>query len=456
MSKLSKTIFVCNNCGFETVKWYGKCPGCSEWNTLTEEIRDTGANNAVKAKTLRDLAKTVKINEINSAGEQRYLTGIGELDRVLGGGLVKGSLVLLGGQPGIGKSTLVLQVCQSLGKQGDVLYITGEESEKQLKMRALRLGVSSDNLYILTETDLESCVEQIKTLKPKFVIVDSIQTMNHSQISSSPGSIVQVRECTNAFMHTAKSLDVSIFIVGHVNKDGAIAGPKVLEHIVDTVLYFEGERHLSYRILRAVKNRFGSTNEIGVFEMQDTGLAEVENPSLMLLSGRPLGVSGSTVACVLEGSRPILAEVQTLVSPSGFNNPRRMATGFDYNRLNLILALLEKRSGYRFANQDCYVNVVGGLSLDEPAADLPVALALVSGLKDIPISEDITAFGEVGLAGEIRAVSRAQERIIESARLGFKRCVLPYNNLKKLKIKNYNIELIGVKTIRHAFEAVIA
>lgn len=450
-----KSIYVCNNCGYETVKWYGKCPSCSEWNTLVEEIRENKKGSAVKSNSLPRAVRVSKINEISTVGEARHYTGMKELDRVLGGGIVKGSLILLGGEPGIGKSTLVLQISQNLCKDGDVLYISGEESERQLKLRANRLGVTSDNLYIMPETDLESCIEQIKTLNPAFVIVDSIQTMNNAQMNSTSGSVSQVRECTNALMHIAKSMDTSIFIIGHVNKDGAIAGPKVLEHIVDTVLYFEGERHLSYRILRAVKNRYGSTNEIGVFEMQSEGLLEVENPSLMLLSGRPVGVSGTCVACIIEGSRPILAEVQALVSPTSFGNPRRMATGFDYNRMNLLLALLEKRAGYFFANQDAYVNVIGGLRLDEPAADLSVALALVSSLKDVPVTDNIIAFGEVGLAGEIRSVSYVEERINEAARLGFKQCILPYNNLRKLKEKNYGIDLIGVKSVRQAFNAIM-
>lgn len=450
-----KSIFVCQNCGYETKKWYGKCPGCGEWNTLVEEIRENDKQSAVKAKTLSQNVRINKISEISMEGESRYLSGMKEVDRVLGGGIVKGSLILLGGEPGIGKSTLVLQICKSLSSQGNVLYISGEESQRQIKLRANRLGVNSENLYIMTSTDLESSIEQIKALKPSFVIVDSIQTMHNAEMASAPGSVSQVRECTNALMLLAKSMDTSIFIIGHVNKDGAIAGPKVLEHIVDTVLYFEGERHLSYRILRSVKNRYGSTNEIGVFEMQSEGLIEVENPSLMLLSGRPVGVSGTCVACIIEGSRPILAEVQALVTPTSFGNPRRMATGFDYNRISVLLALLEKRAGYFFSNQDVYVNVVGGLRLDEPAADLSVALALVSSLKDVPVADNIIAFGEVGLAGEIRSVTNAEERITEAARLGFKQCILPFNNLKKLKEKDYGIDLIGVKNVRQAFNAII-
>ena len=448
----SKTIFVCNDCGAESPKWQGKCSDCGAWNTFVEQISTPASMTKAKASFVT--AQAVKLNDIVALGEHRFKTGFSELDRVLGGGIVKGSLVLLSGDPGIGKSTIILQICEFLGKEHEILYVSGEESERQLKIRAKRLGVASDNLSVLTETNVETITDYIESTKPSIVMVDSIQTMNMSEISSSPGSVSQVRESTNAFLKVAKSLDISIIIVGHVNKDGAIAGPKVLEHIVDAVLYFEGERNLTYRILRAVKNRFGSTNEIGVFEMMDYGLSEVQNPSLMLLSGRPKNVSGTCVACVMEGSRPILAEVQGLVTTTGFGNPRRMATGFDYNRMNLLLAVLEKRAGYFFSNLDAYINVVGGLKLDEPAADLTVALALISSLKDIVVPEDVIAFGEIGLAGEIRAVSGVESRITEASRLGFRRCIVPVHNLKGISenIKK-SIEVIGVRTIKQAFEA---
>lgn len=452
----SKCFYVCSECGFESPKWYGKCPGCGEWNTMNEEIRETSkvSNSLSSAKKNYHNFTPTLINEINTEDEQRYLTGMSELDRVLGGGLVKGSLVLLGGDPGIGKSTILLQVCQHLGKRLKILYVSGEESRRQLKLRASRLNIDSENLYVLTQTDIECIIEHISEQKPDIVIIDSIQTMRIDSLSSSPGSVTQVRECTNMLMRVAKDLDISIVVVGHVNKDGAIAGPKVLEHVVDAVLYFEGDRQMSYRILRAIKNRYGSTNEIGVFQMAGSGLEEVENPSLMLLSGRPHNVSGTCVTCVMEGSRPILAEVQGLVTSTGFGNPRRMATGFDYNRMSLLLAVLEKRSGYFFSNLDSYINVVGGLRLDETAADLAVAMSLISSLKDIPVNESTIVFGEIGLAGEIRSVSNVMDRITEAQRLGFKRCVLPYHNLKSiLSGDDINIELIGVRNIREAFGA---
>lgn len=449
----TKSIYICSECAFESVKWYGKCPSCNSWNTLTEEIVELEPTSAKRfdsaAVNLSASAKQLK--NISTDNEHRYHTGINELDRVLGGGVVKGSLVLLGGDPGIGKSTMMLQICEYLGQSMRVLYISGEESQRQLKLRADRLGVTTENLSVMAATDAQAICEFIRADKPDLVIIDSIQTMCIAELSSSPGSVPQVRECTNLFLRTAKSSDIPIFIIGHVNKDGAIAGPKVMEHIVDAVLYFEGDRNLSYRILRAVKNRFGSTNEIGVFEMCDNGLVEVENPSQMLLSGRPTNVPGTCVACTLEGSRPILAEVQGLVSTSGFSAPRRMSTGFDYNRFSLIIAVLEKRGGFYFSNLDAYMNVVGGIRLDEPAADLPVALSLVSSLKDAVISEDVVAFGEIGLAGEIRAVSQVQNRINEAVRLGFKKCIVPYASLKQIK-KTDNVEIYGVKTLRQAVE----
>ncbi|MDD6490298.1 MAG: DNA repair protein RadA [Clostridia bacterium] len=452
-----KSLYVCSQCGFESAKWYGKCPGCSEWNTLVEEIRETQKAGYVAPSQRQTAASVpVPITQISTEDEERYHTGSKELDRVLGGGIVKGSLVLLGGDPGIGKSTILLQICRHLGKTLKILYISGEESKRQIKLRASRLNIECDSLYIMTETDVEIVANQIQSEKPDLVMIDSIQTMNFKELNSSPGSVTQVRECTNILMRTSKALDIPCIIVGHVNKDGAIAGPKVLEHIVDAVLYFEGDKQMSYRIIRAAKNRYGSTNEIGVFQMNDTGLCEVENPSLMLLSGRPKNVSGTCVACSMEGSRPILAEIQGLVTNSGFGNPRRMSTGFDYNRMSMLLAVLEKRCGYFFSNLDAYINVVGGLRLDEPATDLAVAIALVSSLKDIIVPENLLAFGEIGLTGEIRAVNHATQRVTESARLGFKKCIIPYHNLKGLIIpSDTDIEIIGVRTIRDAVNVLL-
>ena len=400
-----------------------------------------------------NISRPMAINEISTTDEHRYTTGLTELDRVLGGGIVKGSLVLIGGDPGIGKSTMLLQICEYLGRELRIMYVSGEESARQIKLRATRLGVQSPNLMVLTETDVQYVVEQIRSEKPDLVMVDSIQTMNHTELTSSPGSVTQVRECTNTMMRCAKTLDIPVIIVGHVNKDGAIAGPKVLEHIVDAVLLFEGDRQMTYRILRAVKNRYGSTNEIGVFDMGDHGLRQVENPSQVMLSGRPQDSSGTCVTAVMEGTRPLLAEIQGLATTSGLGMPRRMSTGFDHNRLALILAVLEKRAGYYFSNLDTYVNVVGGLRLDEPAVDLAVALALISSLKDTPIREDTVVFGEIGLAGELRSIAHSDLRIIEAGRLGFTRCILPYHGLKNLTGKTFDgIEVIGAKNIRQAFE----
>lgn len=448
----AKSVYLCSECGYESARWYGKCPGCGAWNTLNEEMIQPEPVSARRSSASSPATVTAApLSRISTDSEHRYHTGVRELDRVLGGGIVKGSLVLLGGDPGIGKSTMMLQICEYLGESMRVLYVSGEESQRQIKLRAERLGVTTESLSVMAATDAQAICEFIRADKPDLVIIDSIQTMAISDLSSSPGSVPQVRECTNLFLRTAKASDIPIFIIGHVNKDGAIAGPKVMEHIVDAVLYFEGERNLSYRMLRAVKNRFGSTNEIGMFEMQDRGLVEVENPSQMLLSGRPVHVSGTCVACVLEGSRPILAEVQGLAATSGFGNPRRMSTGFDTNRFNLILAVLERRCGFYYSNMDTYINVVGGFRLDEPAADLPVALTLVSSLKDTPIDEDLVAFGEIGLAGEVRAVSQAQQRVQEAARLGFTKCILPHACLKGLQ-KVDGIEIYGVKTLRQAVE----
>lgn len=453
MASKIKSVYVCSECGYESAKWYGCCPECREWNTISEEVRESSPKKSVLA--VKSGGTVIRMNEVNEGSEHRFSTGLSELNRVLGGGIVKGSLVLLSGDPGIGKSTILLQICQYLGKTLKVLYVSGEESAHQIKLRAKRLCVTTDNLFLMCETDIELVMHQINNQKPDIVIADSVQTMHYAELASTSGSISQVRECTNLLFKTAKTLDIPIILVGHVNKDGNIAGPKALEHIVDTVLYFEGDRNMSYRILRAVKNRYGSTNEIGVFEMLDTGLSQVENPSLMLLAGRPKNASGTCVACTMEGSRPIFAEVQGLASPSNFGNPRRMSTGFDNNRMAMILAILEKRAGYFFGNMDTYINVVGGLKLDEPAADLSVALALVSSLKDSVVREDVLAFGEIGLAGEIRGVSHCEQRINEAARLGFKRCVISQQNVKGLSASvKKSIEIIGVKNIREAFEAV--
>ena len=421
-----------------------------------EEVRNVASETAKKSLNPAGRSRVYSLSEIDADTEHRFDTGLKELNRVLGGGLVKGSIVLLSGDPGIGKSTLLLQICEFLGKELKILYVSGEESAHQLKLRASRLNVKSDNLSVLCETDAQYICELISSTKPDIVMIDSIQTMNIAELNSSSGSITQVRETTNIFMRTAKSLNIPIIIVGHVNKDGNIAGPKVLEHIVDAVLYFEGDRNFSYRILRAVKNRYGSTNEIGMFEMLDTGLSEVSNPSLMLISGKPKNISGSCIACVMEGSRPIMAEVQSLVTPTGFGNPRRMATGIDYNRMAMLIAVLEKRAGYFIGNMDCYVNIIGGLKIDEPAADLSVALAIVSSLKDYSVPEDVLAFGEIGLGGEIRAVNCCEQRIREASKLGFRRCVVPKYNLSKLKNRaDFDIEVVGVSNIRQAFDAIM-
>lgn len=455
MAGKHKSVYICSECGYESVKWYGKCPQCGEWNTMDEHTPVvTGKKGSGSSLSKAEIKPVKKLGEISSDIEKRMLSGINEFDRVLGGGIVEGSLILLSGDPGIGKSTILLQICETI-KNKKLLYISGEESERQIKLRANRLGVSNENLFICAQTDVSIIVETIKAEKPDMVIIDSIQTMIIDDISSSAGSITQVRESTNVFMHLAKSLGIPIFIVGHVNKDGAIAGPKVLEHIVDTVLYFEGERNYSYRILRSAKNRFGSTNEIGVFEMTQEGLKEVENPSLLMLSGRPKNTSGTCVACTMEGSRPILAEVQGLVTASGFGTPRRMSTGFDYNRMNMIIAVLEKRAGYFFNGMDTYLNIVGGLKLYEPAADLSVAMALVSSLKETIVNENTLAFGEIGLAGEIRAVNNCEQRIAEAQRLGFNRCIIPFHNYKSLsKNIKVNVDIVPVRTIRQAFEAI--
>ncbi|MCQ2450524.1 MAG: DNA repair protein RadA [Clostridia bacterium] len=449
MPPKQKTVFVCNECGAQSPKWAGKCASCGAWNSMEEHlsVQSTSKPLSVSAENITS-AKT--LSKISSADEQRYVTGISELDRVLGGGIVKGSVVLLSGDPGIGKSTILLQICKAFSDKLNIMYVSGEESPNQIKLRASRLSVEGDNVTIVSDTDTLSVCEYIKAQKPDLVMIDSIQTMQISEIASSAGSLVQVRESTNMLLRTGKALEIPILIVGHVNKGGDIAGPKVLEHIVDTVLYFEGERNQSYRILRAIKNRFGSTNEIGVFEMTDKGLMVVENPSAMLLSGRINNVSGGCITCVIEGTRPILSEIQGLVTTTGFGNPRRMANGYDFNRLNMLLAVLEKRLGLFFSNLDTYLNVVGGMRLDEPAVDLAVCMSLVSGLRDIPIGDNVIAFGEVGLSGEIRAVPRALSRIKEAKSLGFTTCIMPKSSYKALTSVPDGIEIIPVKNLKEA------
>ena len=442
MASKTKTVYICNECGYESAKWLGKCPSCNSWNTMEEQVvSSNGSTYSVVTS-----AAATPLSKICTLDEPRYITGISELDRVLGGGIVKGSVTLLSGDPGIGKSTILLQICNALQNKFKILYVSGEESATQIKMRATRIGIESDKVSVMTETDVVSICEYIKSAKPDLVMIDSIQTMQIAELSSSVGSIVQVRESTNMLLRTGKSLEIPIIIVGHVNKGGEIAGPKVMEHIVDTVLYFEGERNQSYRILRGIKNRFGSTNEIGVFEMTEVGLKEVENPSAMLLSGRMSNVSGGCITCVMEGTRPILAEVQGLVTPSGFGNPRRTSTGFDYNRLNLLLAVLEKRIGLNLSNMDAYVNIVGGMRLDEPAADIAIALALISSLTDKIIPDDLIAIGEIGLSGECRGVANVSQRVKEASRLGFTKAVIPIRNYERDKF-DCDIQLIPVKNI---------
>lgn len=452
-----KNVFVCSECGFESAKWNGICPSCGQGNTMIEEIRELSQKS--KGQTIKlnpSQISQIPMSSIDINEETRYSTGFNELDRVFGGGIVKGSLSLLGGTPGIGKSTLLLQICNYLDKSLKILYVSGEESKRQIKMRASRLGVHNENLFIMTETNVSLISAEIELTRPDIVIVDSVQTMSNPESSTFPGSVSQVKECANTFLKISKLFDITVILIGHVNKDGAIAGPKVLEHMVDAVLYFEGDSQTSYRILRAVKNRHGSTNEIGVFRMDNTGLKEVENPSVMLLAGKPQGVPGICVACVMEGSRPILTEVQGLVTTTNFGNPRRMATGFDYNRMSLILAVLEKRAGYFFSSMDAYINVVGGIRLEEPAADLSVAIALVSSLKDIVVNDSVIAFGEIGLAGEIRSVPNCEIRILEAERLGFKKCIIPYYSYKSIiNTSKYNIKIIGAKNVRQAIEEAV-
>ncbi len=448
MAKIKK-LFVCSECGYQSAKWMGKCPECEKWNTFAEEVISEAPAEKYKkeAAISYDKSAFVPLKDINSGEEIRYKTNISELDRVLGGGMVPGEVVLLSGDPGIGKSTLLLQMCKSLNKDLKILYATGEESSRQIKLRAIRLGVDKDNLYIYAGTNLMSIVAIIESQRPDLVIIDSIQTMTISELSSSAGSVTQIRECTQQLILSAKTLEIPIFLVGHVNKDGAIAGPKILEHMVDAVIYFEGERNLSYRIIRAVKNRYGSTNEIGVFEMLGDGLKAVENPSEMLLSGRPENVSGTCVTCVMEGSRPILAEIQALISKSTYPSPKRSANGIDYNRFYMLTAVLEKRCGFFVGNLDIYTNVVGGLKLDETAADLAVLASLISNLLDKPLRHDVAVIGEVGLAGETRSVNRINQRVNEAVRLGFKRIIVPKIDAAKLKNAGENIEIIGISNV---------
>ena len=447
MAKGKKTVFFCQNCGHEETKWLGQCPMCKEWNTFVEE-KVIASSVSASVKTDRDIEKKiVALSQVNTDEQKRFQTGMKELDRVLGGGIVPGSLVLVGGDPGIGKSTLLLQVCQKLAKERQVLYISGEESLSQIKLRANRMGDFSDNMKLFCETNLGTIRDVIEKKQPEFVVIDSIQTMYSEEVASAPGSVSQVRESTNVFMQLAKGLGITIFIVGHVTKEGTVAGPRVLEHMVDIVLYFEGDRHASYRILRGVKNRFGSTNEIGVFEMRQNGLVEVENPSEYMLSGKPENASGSVVACSIEGTRPLLIEIQALVCDTNFGMPRRTATGTDYNRVNLLMAVLEKRIGLHLANCDAYVNIAGGIRMNEPAADLGIVMAIISSYKNKPIAEDIIVFGEVGLSGEVRAVTMPEQRVAEAKKLGFKTCIIPQVSLKSVG-NIEGMEIVGVKSVR--------
>jgi len=447
----TKMVYFCTSCGNETSKWQGRCPSCGQWNTMQEHIEKPSLPGRAASSSVGVSRTPQRLLDVSSNAEIRFTTGNGELDRVLGGGVVIGSLVLIGGAPGIGKSTLLLQICNCLCRNKKVLYVSGEESEKQIKLRAERIGTAPDDLFILSETRLSDILEATQSLNPDILIVDSIQTLYNELSESAPGSVSQVKDCTMALMQLSKSEGITVFVVGHINKDGAIAGPKVLEHMVDCVLYFEGDPNTSYRLLRAAKNRFGSTNEIGVFEMGDTGLSEVPNPSQMLLDGRPEGASGTCVACVIEGTRPLLAEVQALVTKTTFNVPRRTSDGFDYNRAILLLAVAEKRAALKLSAYDSYVNVIGGLQLNEPGADLAVALAIASSYRDQPIPDDLVAIGEIGLTGEIRSVSNMNQRLMEIERLGFKKCIIPQKSSEKLEIPK-NLTVYHVKNLREAIE----
>ncbi len=447
MTKAKKSVFFCQNCGHEESKWLGQCPMCKEWNTFVEEKVTAAGPGSMKE---RREAQVVSLNDVSTREDERVCTDMKELDRVLGGGIVQGSLILVGGDPGIGKSTLLLQVCQRLADMNKkVLYISGEESLKQIRLRANRMGEFKGTLYLLCETNLDIIRNVIEKQKPEMVVIDSIQTMYNEEVGSAPGSVSQVRESTNLLMQLAKGRNITIFIVGHVTKEGTVAGPRVLEHMVDTVLYFEGDRHASYRILRGVKNRFGSTNEIGVFEMQKSGLVEVENPSEFMLSGKPENASGSVVVCAVEGTRPMLMEIQALVCRSNFGMPRRTAAGIDYNRVNLLMAVLEKRLGLPLSNYDAYVNIAGGVRMNEPATDLGVVMAIVSSYRNKPVHEDTIVFGEVGLSGEVRAVTMPEQRVAEAKKLGFKTCIIPEVSRKTVE-KVDGIEIIGVKSVNQA------
>ncbi len=450
----TKTIFFCTSCGNETPKWMGRCPSCGAYNTMEEHIEKPAVPGKAKSTPVGMSRRPQRIREVSGDTEIRFSTGMGELDRVLGGGAVAGSLVLVGGAPGIGKSTLLLQICAQLCMDRRVLYISGEESERQIKLRAERLHVAPEELFILSETRLSDILEATEEMKPDILIADSIQTLYHEENDSSPGSVSQVKDCTMTLMNLSKSQGITVFVVGHINKDGNIAGPKVLEHMVDCVLYFEGDPNTSYRLLRAAKNRFGSTNEIGVFEMLDVGLAEVPNPSQMLLEGRPEGASGTCVACVMEGTRPVLAEVQALVAKTTANVPRRTADGFDFNRAVLLMAVTEKRAGMKMSLFDAYLNVIGGLRLEEPGADLPVVLAVASSYRDTPIADDLVAIGEVGLTGEIRSVSHLSQRLGEVSRLGFTKCVIPKSGSEKVDIPK-GLTVYRVRNIREAIETAL-
>jgi DNA repair protein RadA/Sms len=444
-----KTVFFCTECGNETPKWQGKCSACGSWNTCVEQPAEPKSKSSTPRQAAVRLNSPKRLDELDSEREIRFSTGLSELDRVLGGGAVTGSLVLVGGAPGIGKSTLLLQICARLVSFSKVLYVTGEESERQLKMRAERLRVNTGGIYVLAETDIDEVLRSADELKPDIMIIDSIQTLYNGAMSSSPGSVGQVKDCTMSLLQLSKSRGITVFLIGHVNKEGAIAGPKVLEHMVDCVLYFEGEQSMNYRILRAVKNRFGSTNEIGMFEMLDSGLVEVTNPSELLLSGRPSMSPGTCVTCVIEGTRPVLAEVQALVAPSCFNVPRRNSNGVDYNRAMMLMAVLEKRGGLRVGGCDAYINVIGGLNLDEPSADLATVLAIASSYTDKPVSDELVAIGEVGLTGELRPVSQINMRLSEAARLGFQTCIVPLN-VKGKMINQEGLKIITAKTISEA------
>ena len=453
MAKI-KTVFYCTECGNESPKWQGRCTACGAWNTMTEYIEKPAPAGRGAVVPVGISRTAQRLTQINSDNALRFSTGMGELDRVLGGGAVAGSLVLVSGAPGIGKSTLFLQICNSLCAGRTVLYVSGEESENQLKLRAERIGIAPNSLFILSEIRMSDILESVETVKPDILIVDSIQTLYNEQNDSAPGSVSQVKDCTMALLQLSKSSGITVFVVGHINKDGNIAGPKVLEHMVDCVLYFEGDANTPYRLLRAAKNRFGSTNEIGVFEMADKGLAEVPNPSQMLLEGRPEGAPGTCVACVMEGTRPVLAEVQALVSKSSFQVPRRTADGFDYNRAVLLMAVAEKRAGIKLSTFDAYINVIGGLQLDEPGTDLPVALALASSFREQAVDSRLVAIGEIGLTGEIRSVSYLNQRLAEVARLGFKRCIIPKNDAEKLEIPD-GLTIYRVKNLREAIEVAL-